>query len=688
MERPLSFLCACGVALSAHAFSPPNIPIAFERAGQETFVTRPHGVRIAIQPNRVSFGSGVDLEFLGADPRAVISGEDRAIGRTNHLIGRNPAHWRLDVVNYARVRVAHIYRHIDLLYSIRGGELEYDLIVQPGGDIRTIHIRLRGESPRMDDRGDLVVATPSGEFRHHSPIAFQAGVPTRTIDCSQFIDRAGVIGFTIGRYDRARALVIDPAITHSTFFGGSSDDVANAIAVDRSGNVYIAGSTYSADLPIVNAFQQTNRSFPTERDAFVAKLDPTGTQLIFATYFGGSKSYDIAHALAVGSDGSIYVGGETHSLDFPVTPGALQTKANEFAGSDGFIARFGAAGNTLIYSSYFAADSSAPSFESIRSIAVDGAGNAYFTGDATDPSIPTTSGAYRTTGCGGGSDAFVTAINPAGTAMLFSTFICGSGYDLAKGLALDRVGDIYVTGSTTSTDFPTTTSRRLTGASDAYVAKLERKGAHLIYSTLIGASEGELPAGVAVDDSGNAYIGGSTNSNDFPVKGAFQTVYGGGPTTCLERLCGDGFVVKLDTIGAIAWASYLGGSNGDDLRGIAIDSNRRIYVVGQTSSSSFPRVQAIRATLGGSADGYLSVVSGDGTLVFSTFLGGSDVDESDAVAADEAGNAYVAGATYSADFPTVTPLQATKKPGDNRDAYITVISVAFNAPSRRRAVRH
>jgi hypothetical protein len=390
------------------------------------------------------------------------------------------------------------------------------------------------------------------------------------------------------------------AIIYSTYLGGNNYDVGNGIALDSSADAYIVGSTSSANFPTTaSVFQPT---FGGNTDAFVAKLDPSGTTLLYSSFLGGS---DVDYGLAIAVDlyGNMFVTGSTQSTDFP-TVNPIQSGNN--GGGDAFVAEIDPSlpqNQQLVYSTYLGGSSA----DSGQGIAVDLGDNAYVVGFTFSINFPTHN-PYQSLNAGS-VDAFITKLSAGGTSFVFSTYLGGIGDDRAWAVALDSDDNIYVTGSTrtpctpasstttmcnpTST-FPTTAgafqnsaTKQSPGYSDVFVSKLNSLGNALLYSTLLGGSLTDSPAGIAVDASGNAYVTGYTQSADFPTANAVQASYTGG--TCGSNPCQDAFVTEVNALGSsLVYSTYLGGSSGNFGSAIALDSNANAYVTGTTFSSNFP----------------------------------------------------------------------------------------------------
>ncbi len=381
--------------------------------------------------------------------------------------------------------------------------------------------------------------------------------------------------------------------------------------------------------------------------------------MVYSTYLGGVV-YSRGSAIAVDGSGNSYIVGTTCSFNFPVTPGAFQENFGGSSGceiGDAFVTKLSSTGSTLVYSSYLGGSGG----DSANGIAVDNGGNAYVTGATSSSDFPTTLGAFQTvcnggSGCSNSGDGFVSKVNLSGSALVYSTYLGGSGFDGASSIAVDSEGNAYVTGSTFSSDFPTMNPLQATirGSYTAFVTKINALGSALIYSTYLGGSGGDSGAGMAVDGSGNSYVVGNTGSPDFPTTpGAFQTICNGGGQCNVSS--GDAFVSKISPDGSLfVWSTYLGGSSAEQASGVAIDSQGYVYVAGFTSSYNFPLVSPSQKKFaGGGWDAFVTRFSPSGTALFSsTYLGGGELDLGYAIAADSVGDAYVTGLTQSSSFPT------------------------------------
>ncbi len=392
-------------------------------------------------------------------------------------------------------------------------------------------------------------------------------------------------------------------------------------------------------------------------------IDPT---LSYSTLLGGSSS-DAATALAVDSTGAAYLAGFTASYDFPTASPEQNVSAG---GNDVFVAKLNPAGNSLLYCTYIGGKGDDRAY----GIAVDASGAAYVTGSTTSSNFPARSALQAR--LAGAKNAFVLKLNPAGNALVFSTYLGGNGSDIGNAIAIDPSGNIYITGDTTSITFPAGALQKGNhGGQDAFVSKLSSDGSHLVYSTYLGGSSDDHGAAIAVDSGGTAYITGSTYSADFPVAAAFQPSIGGGQDAFVARLAADG--------NSLLFGTFLGGSGGslgypEAGQAIALDNQGNAYVAGVTSSSDFPLLSPLQASRRGSSpDAFVAKLTVAGALSYSTYLGGTGMDAATAIAVDSAGSAYVAGQTFSADLPILSALQASS--GGDYDAFWAKLSPAGNA---------
>jgi len=617
-------------------------------------------------------GHRVLMKLRGCAAHPQREGRERLEGYYNYLIGNDPTRHATYVRRYKEAWVKGVYAGIDMRYYLEGGRLRYDWVVEPGGDPSQIVFGLEGsERTYIDSEGRLVFMTRFGEVKLAELRVYQGD---REIG-GRFVERPGGWGIEVGSYDPTQLLVIDPLV-YSTYIGGSGNDVGFAIAVDGSGNAYVTGSTSSTNYDVTpGAFQTTKSTInPFERDVFVTKLNAAGTALVYSTYIGGSGQ-DYGYGIAVDGSGNAYVTGETGSTNYPVTTGAFQTTkstTNPFD-RDVFVTKLNATGTALVYSTYIGGSGDDYGY----GIAVDGSGNAYVTGYTTSTDYDVTPGAFQTTKSTTNPfdrDVFVTKLNATGTALVYSTYIGGSGDDYGYGIAVDGSGNAYVTGWTGSTDYDVTPGAFQTtneGGWDVFVTKLNAAGTALVYSTYIGGWYEDRGYAIAVDGSGNAYVTGYTESTDYPVTpGAFQTTKS--TTDPLER---DVFVTKLNATGtALVYSTYIGGSGQDYGYAIAVDGSGNAYVTGYTYSTDYDVTPgAFQTTNEGGWDVFVTKLNATGTaLVYSTYIGGSNDDRGIAIAVDGSGNAYVTGYTNSPNYAVTPGAFQTMNEGE-WDVFVTKV---------------
>jgi hypothetical protein len=614
--------------------------------------------------------SVVRMKLVGANPAPQVTGLDELPGKSHYFIGNDPTRWRTNIPHYAKVRYEAVYPGIDLVYYGHQRQLEYDFVIAPGADPNAITLSFEGpDNIEVDAQGDLVLYAASGPIRQHRPIVYQEVDGVRQeISGSYVLKDTHQVRFQVGDYDVARPLVIDPVLVYSTFLGGNDKDLGNGIAVDADGHAYVTGRTRSLNFPTRNPSQPLFGGG--DSDAFVAKLNPEGTMLLYSTYLGGSNR-DHGREIAVDADGNASVAGFTVSTNFP-TRNALQ---RNFGGGfdDAFVAKLNPEGSMLLYSTYLGGNDE----DSARDIAMDAAGNIYVAGRTQSPNFPTRNALQRVYG-GGDNDAFVAKLNPEGTMLLYSTYLGGSGSDEGRGMAVDEGGNAYVTGNTSSTNFPRANPIQPTfggGTSDAFVAKLNPEGSMLLYSTYLGGRAGDIGEGIAVDADGRACVTGQTFSTNFPTVNPVQPAFGRGAS--------DAFVAKLNPEGsARVYSTYLGGRGSESARAIAVDADGNAYVTGDTSSTNFPTVNPVQPAFGGINDAFVVKLDPEGSMfLYATYLGGGgdenstqNIDEfSGGIAVDADGHVYVTGGTSGGTFPTVNAFQRFYG-GGTADAFIAKIA--------------
>ncbi len=677
---------------AAEAFG--RLPMVFEANEGQTdehvrFVARGSGWAVFLTADETVLSLSGDaglrslrLRFVGAAGPARVEGEAPLEGRANYLTGSDPSRWRTDVPTYARVRATGVCPGVDVVYYGTQSELEYDFVVAPGADAGAIRMEVEGaDSIRTDESGDLVMRVGGRELRQRRPSVYQESASgARTpVSCRYAVDAAGRVGFDVGAYDVTLPLVVDPVLAYATYLGGATGGndaftLAEAIAVDATGAIYVAGRTTGADLPgaAASTLQPFNRG---STDCFVTKLSPSGGTIVYSTYLGGTDS-ELLVDMAIDASGAVYVCGITGSTDFPTVNAFLDSYPSLIGGSAGFVAKLSPSGGSLVFASYLGGNN----VDMVEAIAVDASGSAYVTGFTSSTNFPTVNPLFGDTDGFGSSDAFVTKFTPSGNALVYSTYLGGNDSDVGLGIAVDASGSAYVTGDTSSTDFPTASplfgDTNGVGDVDVFVTKLTPSGNALAYSTYLGGSGLDYGFAVAVDSSGSAYVTGETTSTDLPTANPlFGDTDGFGSS--------DAFVTKLTPSGnALAYSTYLGGSSSDSGLGIAVDASGSAYVTGDTFSTNFPTANPLFGDTNGIGNGDVFVTkltSSGNALAYSTYLGGSDFDVGHALAIDASGAVYVTGHTASTNFPTVNPLLGDTDGLGSFDAFVTKLAPSGSA---------
>ena len=585
----------------------------------------------------------LSMRFVDASPTVRVEGRERLRGVANFYRGQDPKGWVEGVPTYGAVAQVGLYPGITHFYRSEDGGLKSELRVQPGGDPSRIRMSYSGvESLAIDADGTLVARAVDGEWRESAPVVFQL-VDGRRLDVVSRFELLDdfQVGFELGDYDADHELIIDPSLYFSTYLGGNDSDGGIGIAVDDAGNVVVCGTTRSTDFPLENEVSSTNGG---NIDLFLAKLDPTGSTLLYSTYLGGSGR-ELGGDVALDPEGNAYCAGWTDSADFPTTAGVYQPTFSG-GGDDAAVVKLDPSGG-LVYSTYLGSGGD----DQPEDLAVDHNGQAYVLGNTSSASFPNTTGAIF----GGVWDVFVTKLNSTASGLVYSTLLGGSGYDEPKGLALDAVGSAYVTGRTQSSNFPTTLGAYDTvydGADTTFLTKFDPSGATLAYSTFLdGISPrfGQHQLDVAVDSSGSAYVALPTEGIGYPAtSGAYDPTYNGDVDTVLMK-------VRSDGAGPLVYSTYLGGNGLDAPKGIAVSVDGTAYVTGFTNSADFPTVDPKLAVLAGGNDIFVSQLSPDGSLLTqSTYLGGTASDIGNGIALGVEGPC-ITGSSASTDFPTTAP---------------------------------
>jgi hypothetical protein len=645
-----------------------NLPLWFEagqpakftaHASHSEFTISATGTEFTLSKNNGET-AGCQLQFVGANPAARISGDRQLTGKINYFIGNDPNLWQANVPTFAQVRVENIYPGVNVIYYGNRQKLEYDLNLAAGVNPSVIALRFDGaEKISVNSQGELVITFNSGEVVQHPPVAYQTINGTRQeITASYKILDAHTAMFALGDYNHGEPLVIDPVLSYSTFFGGNYGDDGYAIAVNPiNGYIYVAGETYSTknsnNIPTLawatpGAVQTNYHGGKITGDGFVACFDETGTNPIYATYLGGSGN-DGVLGLALDNAGDAFLTGFTDSTNFPTTNAlysAVSGGIDKFAKShltDAFVTELNPAGNALVYSTYLGGNS----MDAAYGITLDEAGDAYITGYTYSTNFPITPNAFqRHLMCTNtfyiNANAFVSEISTNGTTLNYSTYLGGTNYDIGRAIAYNN-GNLFVAGYTSSTNFPVTN----------YIPALTLIETNTFTNTVKHVLTTNTV--IVTNFFSGQHLNGSTNKYNY-ASDAFVTA----------------FTVTSPTNLSLIYSTLLGGTNNDQATGIAADTNGSAYVVGWTVSTNFPYTNALSGFISNSlsyvhtngtgyvvaTNGFLTRIDWNGTnanIGYSVMFGGYGLDIANGVAVDSSGNAYVVGSASSTNFPvTIT----------------------------------
>lgn len=631
------------------------------------------------------------LSFAGANPRPRLEPFNRLDTQVAYFTG-DPTQWRTNVPVWGGVRYKEIYPGLDWELTGENGQLVQRLVVRDedvalaaSGEsvsnsgtldrLEQVQMQVEGaDSLRLEDENRLHLTTAAGELTLPllQPVttggtaldlpSVEASLDDQKITAPFATSTVETTGIQSTMTAQATASKI-PELLYSTFLGGAESEQGQAIAIDEAGNAYITGHTVSPDFPTTpGAFSPTNNN----RDVFVAKLNSDGSDLIFATFLGGSEQNDLAHALAVDEAHNVYIGGVTDSPDFPTTPAAFDTQFDGLF--DLFAVKLNPTGTELIYSTFIGGSDN----ETGDGLAIDQAGNAYISGDTYSDDFPATPGAFDTQ-LDGDSDAFVAKLNPDGSALIYASLVGGSYFDFATDIAVDESGSAYLMGYTWSDDFPATPGASdtvLNGRSDTFVAKFNVDGSGLDYASFLGGDDCEVSRAIAIDGAGNAFLAGDTWSANFSTTaGAYDTTFDGNSEIYVVKLNGDG--------SGLVYATFLGSSDVDFSYDMTVDEAGNAYVTGNTVSGDFPitngTIYSETCSDCGShpvnTEGFAAKLNPSGSeLLYSTFIGGGLFDYGYAIAVDSQQNAFITGFTGSRDFPISDTAYDTNL--DDGDVYV------------------
>src|SRR3989338_5202130 len=614
--RIISVLCIffgetelLGEALALQSKSKPSpiLPFIFNNGQMDrdiSFYTKTSEGNVSVTKEgeiiySLSAGSiAIKEKLIGGKVRK-IKGEGEAATKVNYFIGDNPAKWKNNIPTYTAVNFGEVYRGIEVKLRAYGKKVEKLFYLKPRANLKDLKIGLNGaKALRVNDTGELEIDTGYGVVKWTRPIAYQRqrargkkqearGKRQREYveveyvvnpPQSSIVNRQSSIiyGFKVGDYDKTRELIIDPLLA-STFVGGSDNDSASAIAIDSSGNVYIAGKTTSSNYPAYEYDISQNKN----EDVFVSKFSSDLKTLISSTFIGGSKN-DSANAIAIDSSGNVYIAGKTTSSDYPATSGSYDSSFNDSGDStigDVFVSRLNCDLSSLLSSTFVGGGKE----DYASSIAIDSSGNILITGGTNSSDYPLVSGSYDTSH-NGSYDVFVSKLSSDLTSLLSSTFVGGNDFDVASAIIASS-DSIYITGWTYSSNYPTTSGYYDTshnGSYDVFISKLSSDLTSLLASTFIGGVNMDFANTITADSLGNIYIAGFTNSSDYPTTtGSYDPSHNGENDVFISKL--NGALTNLLS------SAFIGGSGSEIAYGMAIFSdNIYIYIAGETNSSNYP----------------------------------------------------------------------------------------------------
>lgn len=657
-----------------------TLPLAFERNTGQTdpqvkFLTHGQGGTLWLTEQGPVLGVAdksklavVRMRFDGGKRSPEIEGVNQTGGVSNYFIGNNPSKWRTDIPQFGKVRYREVYPGIDVVFYGNDRNLEYDFVLQPGADPSRIRLKFEGAGTlTKDSNGNLVLKIGDIEIRNHKPVIRQGG---RIIAGEYKLTGTRGARFVVAAYDRHRELVIDPVMTYGTLLGGNNGEQAFGVAIDAQGNLLVVGNTTSPNFPLKNPYDTVLDSpdWPGSPHAFLTKINPSASgaaSMVFSTFFGGTVA-ESGNAVGVDRSGNPVIFGSTGSSDLPMMNPFNSVYPNDTTcGSDGtllcregYVTKFTAAGNALLFSSYIGAGGNYDA----NALIVDPSGNAWLAGDTSDGFFPVRGNAYQASAPvtnSKGLAGFVAEVSPAG-ALLYGTYFSGELQTQIEAIAMDPTGNICIGGVTYAQKLPTTAGAFQTENQSnpqygtGFVAKIDPSVAGtqgLLYSTYLGGTNADGVSAVAADASGNVYAGGYADSSNFPLtstaaRSSFEDIY--------DIFAGEGFVTKLNPAASgaaqLAYSTFYGGSGDDEVTGLAVDSAGRIVVAGVTNSFDVPTTPdafqccytGYISSSGITQYGFLARLdptkSGTASLLYSTLIGGLEFTRLSALALDSSGN--------------------------------------------------
>lgn len=633
----LVYSVVLGFALAASAQAGAQLPLVFEAnhgqaAPEIRFQAHAAGTDVAITDHVVRLGKHLQLRPRGGRATRAVA-EDLLSGRKNYIRGTNPKDWITEVALSRAVRSPEVWENIDLRWHSRGNQLEYDVLVAPGGAPAKAQFVFEGASPKLQPNGSLT----TGTLHWDRPVAFQTIAGKRMPVAARYtLAKDGTVGFAVGRYDHSKPLVIDPVLRSSGFLGGAGEESVFGVATNASGDAFVMGSSSSGGAG--------------RRDLFVSRISATGA-LVYTTYIGGSDNEGASDmgGIAVDAGGNAYITSDSNSRNFPTAAGVFSTEPQ--ARVNTVVAKLDASGH-FVWGTYYGGAQD----EAAAGIAINADGRVVIIGQTNSPDLPTTQ--YPIASTPGyrlpsrtDIDAFVAIFTPTGL-LEMGTYLGGTNFDFASSVAFSPTGRLYVTGGTYSSDFPIVlpagaTHNGLGGGSDSFLIAFNPDWTVRYINRMGGSSEDQSKYGgsVTVDANDNATVVGQTTSTNFPTLLAYQATNQGG---------GDAFAYQLGPNGLRNWATYLGGAGLDNARAAAVDEAGFIYITGSSASANFPLSGAFFSNPGG----FVARLTPQGMLIGSSFLDRQLGASGIATIPGAQGDVYVVGSTSSTTMPQVRPFQA------------------------------
>ncbi len=603
----------------------------------------------------------LQIEFPGANPDVRLEAEEPLATKVHFYEGRDSGSWLEDIPSFRSLIYRNLYPHIDLHIIQADGVIKHEFHVRPGGNPEHIALRYGGvEDLRLDEQGRLELHTASRILLEDAPVSYQLiNGNNCPVDSGYVIRPDGNAAYVLGPYREDAELVIDPSLLYSTFLGGSQVDFGRGVVVDLGLNAYVVGYTQSTNFPKTpGAYDKVKNN----TEAFIVKLDPTGSTLLYATYFGGSER-DWGESIAFSwGDESVVIVGDTNSDDLPTTPGAFDRTLD--GKSDLFVAKFDPSGH-LTFSTYFGGSSA----DGKGKVAADGSGNVFLAGLTNSQDLDITPGVVDSTFDMWPNqnfnpiNLFVAKFSSTGKVLEYCTFY--GTYDMElSGIAVDYEGYAFVTGTAHICCFPTTEGAYSLGEheEDGYIFKLNPVGTAVEYATFIGLGEMDVDdvvvSDIDLDGKGNAFITGTC----YLENGA--------------SFCGDcavaGYVLKFNSIGSQRLFNFFfSGGYHRNAGGVALDGRGAVYMLADTDVKGLETSDdAFQDDLAGKHDLYIAKLdASSGDMIYAIYLGGSGLEWGTGIAADSYGSIYVTGFTGSFDFPT-TPGAYDRVYSGNGDAFV------------------